>query len=179
MFLIIGSNLLILKIYFHEAQKQTVTDSLIIRVCQLTLVITTYSIGEWHSLQIIQLRPAETQCLLQKKKKTFFFLVPGDLYSLFVDRADSRHCQNGAFCTAPLPTSQNNDVHNRFHSHLHCFHTVPQHITPVHILPSRLWKDGKIFFYDFQSNLFTNMGFINRNPFDGQDTVYWAGYWVG
>ena len=34
-------------------------------------------------------------------------------------------------------------------------------------------------FYDFQSNLFTNTGFINRDPFDGQDTVYWAGYWAG
>ena len=28
------------------------------------------------------------------------------------------------------------------------------------------------FFYDFQSNLFTNTGFINRDHFDGQDTVY-------
>ena len=69
--------------------------------------------------------------------------IIGDLYSLFIACADSKHCQNGAFCTAPLPKTENNDVHNRFHSHLHCFHTVPQHITPVYIPTGRLWKNGK------------------------------------
>ena len=71
------------------------------------------------------------------------FLFPGDLASLFVDRADSRHCQNGALLVASLLTSENNDVHNPFHCHLHHFHTVPQHITPPYIHARRLREDGK------------------------------------
>ena len=45
------------------------------RVCQITLilVITTYLIGEWHSLLIIQLGPAKAQewatCVTKKIKK--------------------------------------------------------------------------------------------------------------
>ena len=69
------------KTYFHT--KNTVTELLINRVCQLTLilVITTYWIGEWHSLWIIQLGPDETQewvtSVTKKEKKNLLKSVRG------------------------------------------------------------------------------------------------------
>jgi len=68
----------------------------------------------------------------------------GDVYSLFVNTADRRHCQDWAVRAAALPSTPADDVRHNLRNHLHHVHHLPQHITSPRATSPRLWEDGKI-----------------------------------
>lgn len=80
---------------------------------------------------------------------------------MFVHCSYSRHCQDGAFCTASVSEVKNNDFCHSVYSCVHCLYYFSQHITPPCSSSIRIWKDGKKSKYLYVSFI-SNMLYSNK-----------------
>ena len=64
---------------------------------------------------------------------------------MFVHSSNSRHCQDGAICTASISQVKNNDFCDRLYGRIHKLYYFSQHITPPCSSSVRIWKDGKLY----------------------------------